>query len=131
MERFLQAAVLGVLTVILTTLFKQKNADLALLLTLAGCVIIGILLVQLAEPVVSFLSRLRNLAGLDAELMTPMLKTVGIGILTQIGANICSDAGENAIGRLIEVCGGILALYVALPLLEAVIDTVETMAGGY
>ena len=37
----------------------------------------------------------------------------------------------NAIGRLIEVCGGILALYVALPLLEAVIDTVETMAGGY
>ena len=119
------------LTAILTTLFKQKNAELALLLTLAGCVIIGILLVQLAEPVVTFLSKLRNLAGLDTELMTPMLKTVGIGILTQIGANICSDAGENAIGRLIEVCGGILALYVALPLLEAVIDTVETMAGGY
>lgn len=131
MERFLQAAVLGVLTVILTSLLKQKNPDLALLLTLAGCVLIGILLVQLAEPVVSFLSKLRNLAGLDTELMTPMLKTVGIGILTQIGANICSDAGENAIGRLIEVCGGILALYVALPLLEAVINTVETMAGGY
>ncbi len=35
--------------------------------------------------------KLRNLAGLDKALMTPMLKTIGIGILTQISATVCAD----------------------------------------
>ena len=68
--------------------------------------------------------------GLDKALMTPMLKTIGIGILTQLSATICADAGENAIAKLVEICGGVLALYVALPLLEAVLDMVEQMSGG-
>lgn len=130
MELFLQAAVIAVVTVVLTSLLKKSNQELALLLTIAACVLIGLFLMRLAEPVVEFLSKLRNLAGLDKELMTPMVKTIGIGLLTQISATVCADAGENAIAKLVEVCGGVLALYVALPLLQAVIDMVEQMSGG-
>ena len=130
MEVFLQAAVLAIVTVVLTAMLKKTNRELALLLSLAACVLLGVFLMRLAEPVVEFMSKLRNLAGLDKALMTPMLKTVGIGILTQLSATICSDAGENAIAKLVEVCGGVLALYVALPLMEAVIDMVEQMSGG-
>lgn len=130
MELFLQAAVIAVVTVVLTSLLKKSNQELALLLTIAACVLIGLFLMRLAEPVVEFLSKLRSLAGLDKELMTPMVKTIGIGLLTQISATVCADAGENAIAKLVEVCGGVLALYVALPLLQAVIDMVEQMSGG-
>lgn len=130
MELFLQAAVIAVVTVVMTAMLKKTNRELALLLSLAACVLIGVFLTQLAEPVVSFLLKLRDLAGLDNALMTPMLKTIGIGLLTQLSANICADAGENAIAKLVEVCGGLLALYVALPLMEAVIDMVEQMSGG-
>lgn len=130
MQTFIQASVIGVIAAILGTLLKKRSAELALLLTVAACVLIAILLLDLAKPILEFLSKLRNIAGLEKEIMTPMLKTIGIGLITQIGAGICTDAGESAIGKLIEVCGGILALYVALPLLEAVIDMVETMAGG-
>ena len=130
MELFLQAAVIAVVTVVLTAMLKKTNRELALLLSLAACVLIGVFLTQLAEPVVTFLLKLRDLAGLDNALMTPMLKTIGIGLLTQLSANICADAGENAIAKLVEVCGGLLALYVALPLMEAVIDMVEQMSGG-
>lgn len=130
MELFLQAAVIAVVTVVLTSLLKKSNQELALLLTIAACVLIGLFLMRLAEPVVEFLSKLRSLAGLDKELMTPMVKTIGIGLLTQISATVCADAGENAIAKLVEVCGGVLALFVALPLLQAVIDMVEQMSGG-
>ena len=85
---------------------------------------------KLVEPVVSFLSKLQDLAGLDDALLTPLLKSVGIGIVTQICAAFCADAGESALARLIELCGGILAIYIALPLLEAVIDMIRTMTGG-
>ena len=130
MELFLQAAAIAVITVVLTSLLKKTNRELALLLTLAACILIGVFFMRLAEPIVDFLSKLRNLAGLDKTLMTPMLKTIGIGFLTQISATVCADAGENAIDKLVEICGGVLALYVALPLLEAVLDMVEQMSGG-
>lgn len=130
MEQLIQASVIGVMTVVLTSLLKKTSRELALLLSIAACVLISLILLQLARPVVDFFSKLRELAGLDKTLMTPMLKTVGIGLLTQLCATVCSDAGENAVANLIELCGGILALYVALPLLEAVIDLVQTMSGG-
>lgn len=130
MEIFLKAAAIALVTVVLTALLKKQSKELALLLTLAACMLIGVFLVQLAEPLVDFLSKLRNLAGLDKSLMTPLLKTIGIGLLTQISANVCNDAGESAIAKLIEICGGVLALYVGLPLLEAVLDLMEQMSGG-
>ena len=130
MELFLQAAAIAVITVVLTSLLKKTNRELALLLTLAACILIGLFFMRLAEPIVDFLSKLRNLAGLDKTLMTPMLKTIGIGFLTQISATVCADAGENAIAKLVEICGGVLGLYVGLPLLEAVLDMVEQMSGG-
>lgn len=130
MELFLQAAVIALISVILTAVIKRSSQELALLLTITACVLIGLFLLRIAEPVIDFLSELRNLAGLDKTLLTPMMKTIGIGLLTQICATVCSDAGENAIAKLVEVCGGVLALYVALPLLEAVIDMMEQMSGG-
>lgn len=130
MEQFIQAAVIGVITVVMASLLKKTSRELALLLSIAACILISLILLQLAKPVVDFFSKLRDLAGLDKGLMTPMLKTLGIGLLTQLCATVCSDAGENAVANLIELCGGILALYVALPLLEAVIDMVKTMSGG-
>lgn len=130
MVQFIQAAVIGVITVIVASLLKKTSRELALLLSIAACILISLILLQLAKPVVDFFSKLRDLAGLDKNLMTPMLKTLGIGLLTQLCATVCADADENAVANLIELCGGILALYVALPLLEAVIDMVQTMSGG-
>lgn len=130
MQSFLQAAVLGVLAAVLATLLKRNSKDLALVLTIAACCIIGVLVVRTAEPIVDFLGRLQGMTGLDAELMVPMLKAVGIGLLTEIAAGVCADAGESAIGKLVELAGGLLALSVALPLLEAVLQMLKTMGGG-
>ncbi len=130
MQEFLQVAVIGVITVLLTSLLKKRSGELALLLTLTACIVVALILVKMTQPVLDFLSKLRDLAGVDNELMIPMLKTIGIGLLTQICANVCADAGESSIAKLIELCGGILAVYVALPLLEAVIQMIETMGGG-
>ena len=129
MESFLQVAVLGLLTVIFTNLLHKNNRELSIILSLAACVIIAVILIQLAKPLIEFMERLRSVSGLDKGLLSPLIKTIGIGLLTQISSNICADAGENAIAKLIEVCGGVLALYVALPLFEAVLEMMESLGG--
>lgn len=130
MQGLLQAAVIGILAVIFANLLREKNKELGILISLAACALIAVILLNLAEPVITFLKDLRNLAGLDKKLMEPMLKTIGIGLLTQISSTVCADAGENSIAKLIEICGGILALYVSLPLLEAVLDMMKAMGTG-
>lgn len=130
MAHFLQAAVVGLIAVIFCALLKKNNKELAVLLSLAACVLIAVLLLQLVAPLVDFFAGLRNLAGLDSEVMLPLTKAVGIGLLTQICSAVCKDAGESAVAGLVELCGGLLALYVSLPLLEAVLETVQTVSGG-
>ena len=118
------------IAVLLGLVLKKGNGILALLLTLAACAAMTVSIVRLAEPVVSFLSELRQLAGLEPALLQPLLRTVGIGLLTQLTASVCADAGESTVARLIELCGSVLGIYTALPLLEAVLSLLRTMLEG-
>ena len=126
----LLVAGLGLIAVLLGLVLKKGNGVLALLLTLAACAAMTVSIVRLAEPVVSFLSELRQLAGLEPALLQPLLRTVGIGLLTQLTASVCADAGESTVARLIELCGSVLGIYTALPLLEAVLSLLRTMLEG-
>lgn len=130
MEYFIQALIVAVIGIVLGAVIKKSHKELALLLSIACCVMIGIFVIRLFEPILSFLTRLRTMANLEKGLLAPVMKAVGIGILTQITSRICADAGESAVATLVELCGSILALYVALPLLEAVLEMVESMSGG-
>lgn len=130
MEYFIQALIVAVIGIVLGAVIKKSHKELAILLSIACCVMIGIFMIRLFEPILSFLTRLRTMANLEKGLLAPVMKAVGIGILTQITSRICADAGESAVATLVELCGSILALYVALPLLEAVLEMVESMSGG-
>ena len=127
MDTLLQVAGLGLIAVLLGLVLKKGNGVLALL---AACAAMTVSIVRLAEPVVSFLSELRQLAGLEPALLQPLLRTVGIGLLTQLTASVCADAGESTVARLIELCGSVLGIYTALPLLEAVLSLLRTMLEG-
>ena len=63
-------------------------------------------------------------AGLSPAVLAPVLKTVGIAILTHISAEVCRAAKERGIAAFVETAGAAVALCVALPLLRAVLDTV-------
>ena len=121
------AAVGIIVTILNQVLVRSGREEQATMTTLAGLVVV---LMNVAEPVVSFLSELRQLAGLEPALLQPLLRTVGIGLLTQLTASVCADAGESTVARLIELCGSVLGIYTALPLLEAVLSLLRTMLEG-
>lgn len=130
MEVVLKVAALGILAALLTTVLKKQSPETALLLSLAACVLIALLLMDTLEPLLRFFEKLRKQTGISGDLLAPMAKSVGIGLLTQIGSTVCADAGQGAIARLIELCGGVLAISVALPLFEAVLELIGNIGGG-
>ena len=119
--------IIGIIAVIFATVLKKHCTELSLLLGLGTGVIIGIFFLRLLKPILSFAEELRQLSGLSSELLEPVIKCLGIGILSQISVNVCSDSGQNAIGKMIEISGCVLCLYVSLPLFRGVITLLGSL----
>ena len=64
------------------------------------------------------------LSGIKSEYVSIILKVTGIAYITQIGSEICKDAGESAIGTKIEIAGKVLIAAACLPLVTTLFGTV-------
>ena len=123
-------AAMAIVCALLCTVLKQHGAELSSVLALAGCAGLLIAALTVLSPVMTFLRRLSGLAGINAALLAPVLKAAAVGLLTQLTESFCKDAGEGALAKAVELCGGILALYALLPLASSVAELLQRMAGG-
>lgn len=126
----MKAAAVAIVGAVLVLVVRRTSPELALLLSLAACLALAFVLLQLLTPVLTFLETLRETAGLNEAVLAPLLKTVAIGLIAKIAAAVCADAGQTSIGGFVELCGSVCALYTALPLLNAVLDLLQSLMGG-
>lgn len=122
MELVLQVTGLCMVGALLVLVVKRGSPETALLLTLAAAVTVLLLLLAGAmEDLVAFLRELGEASGISEDLFVPLYKTVGIALVVKVGGSLCKDAGESALGSVVEMAGTVCALLVALPLLRAVL----------
>ena len=119
--RFCALCVTGAL---LAVLLKRTNPDMALLLALAVCGAV-LLLAEPLEEIRDFLTQLADGGQLPAELFAPLVKTVGVALVSRTGSDLCRDAGEGAMASLVETAG--VAILVSLPLFQAAWDMLRSL----
>lgn len=130
MEHFLQAAALAMIGSILAIVLRKQTKELSILLVIACSAAILALGAWFLEPILDFVSRLRLMGELDDGMVAILLKTAGVGLITELACAVCEDAGEATLGKMARVCGSAAALYLALPLLTAVLDMLQAMLEG-
>ena len=59
-----------------------------------------------------------------------MFKALGICLLSQLAADACRDAGENAMAEKAELAGKVFLLLLALPLFEKIAELALTLING-
>lgn len=101
---------------------RRQVPELALVLGVVTGVLILAGAVDALTRVREFLDRLTDLAGLSPAVLAPLLKTVGIAIVTRVASELCRDAGEGGIAAFAETAGAVAALCAALPLMQTVLD---------
>lgn len=122
-----QLSALALCAAALALVLRKQSPELALVLTLCACALgAGTLLPQLS-PVLELAGRLARRAELDESLTAPLWKCMGLGLLTELSAAVCADAGQAALAKLVELGGGVLCLVVSLPLLQAVLALIESL----
>ena len=115
---------------VLATVLRSQRPELAMCLSLlAGAVVVGLLLGQLA-PLIAALRRMTALGGVADTHLGVVLRGAGVCLVTQLAADTCRDAGDSALAGKAELTGRILLLLLAVPLYEEVLTLIVGVIDG-
>ena len=129
MDVFLKA-VAGVLTaVILWLCIDKDNKGVSVLLTIGVCTMIVTIAATFLQPIISFVFEIQHLGELDSDLLGVVLKVVGIGLLTEVSMMICKDAGNETMGKSLQLLSSAAVIWISIPVFEKLISLLETILG--
>ena len=103
---------------------------MALLLTVGTCVMILAAAIACLKPVMEFIASLERIIGLDNSLIATLLKILGIGLLSEISAMICADAGRGSLGKALQILGSGVILVLSVPIFQLLLSLVGDVLGG-
>ena len=119
----------ALITAVLSLLLSKKDKEIGMLLTLAACCMMLLLAFSYLKPLTEFLRQLQHFGQLDANIMQILLKSVGIGLITEIAASVCTDLGNASLAKTLQLVSTILILYLSLPLLTGLMELVGEILG--
>ena len=109
MEDILKIAAAAVAAAVCAVVVKQRAQEVGLVLSLAAGALVLTMALGAVESVRALMDELGEAAGLSPAVLAPVLKTVGIAILTHISAEVCRDAKESGIAAFVETAGAAAA----------------------
>ena len=127
METVLRVTALCLTGALLAVLLHRSGGEMALLLSLAVCGVAAMVLIEPLEELRDFWEDAAAWGELPVELFTPLIKTVGIALLSRTGSDLCRDAGEGAIASVLETAGAVAAIAVSLPLFRSAWELLRSL----
>ena len=129
MDIFFRAAA-GVLiaSVLGLTLSKQAK-EFSVLMSIAICSLVIVLSITFLEPVLDLVCRLKAVGQLNSQMMQILLKVVGIGLVSEIVGMVCRDAGNESLGKALQMLGTAVILWLSIPVFEALLDLIQDILG--
>ena len=102
MEDILKVAAVAIVAAICAVVVKKNVQELGMVLALAAGVLILTFALGAIGSVRDVLDTLAETAGLEPAVLAPVIKTVGIAIITRVTAEVCRDAKESGIAAFVE-----------------------------
>lgn len=123
-----QLSLFAVAGVLLAMVLKKERPEYGIILSMVVCVCIFFSVVGRLSILLGSVNRLRELATMDAGYFRTILKMIGITYVAEFAVNLCKDAGYSTIASQIEMFSKISILLLALPVIEAFLDLIATVA---
>lgn len=130
MEIFWKAAAGVLIALILVLTLGKQQQDIGALLTIAVCCMTGVAAMHLLEPVLDFLHDLQLLTNMDESILKTMFRIVGIGLVAELVAMICSDAGYSSLGKSLQLLASSVILYLSIPIFQSMVNLIREIMGG-
>ena len=115
---------LALITTISVIILKQQKPEIAVIVGVAGSVLIFFYLVDMISDVFGLFETVVSKTNIDSELFIVLIKIIGIGYITEFSANICSDSGNSAIASKIILAGKLTIFLLSVPIIISLIELI-------
>ncbi|MCX7615670.1 MAG: hypothetical protein N2Z65_07950 [Clostridiales bacterium] len=127
MENLLKFILIAVVAAFLALLIKKDNPQIAVMVSLSAIILILIALTSELRSAMSLIKKLGEYTSLPEETIVPLLKIVGVSIVTSISVHLCKDVNEGALAYASELVGVVAAMIIAIPLFNQVFSMILSL----
>lgn len=121
----IQIGILGIIAAVLAMQFQSTQKEYIVLIGLAVAILIFFCMMTELEVIVEAIRTIEEAISIDVEYIEVILKMLGITYISELSASICRDVGYGSIGKQIELFGKITILALSMPVLLALLQTIE------
>lgn len=114
----------GMLTLVAYIIIKPLKTELAIFVSIVGCVVILLMCVDGLMSIITTMTTFVEKTGINTGLLGYILKIVGVGYIIEFSSNICSTSGNSNIADVIVLAGKITILVMSLPILSSLINII-------
>lgn len=104
--------------------FKNNREDIVVNISIIAGVLIFLFMLNKINAIFVFLQTMAVKANIDTIYLNTVIKIIGIAYIASFCSEICKDAGANSIASKVEFSGKILILFLAIPILMAVLEAI-------
>lgn len=122
---------IALMAVAASLVLRAYRPELGLQIAIAAGVLILMLTLDELIALSSFLSETLVRFQIDPGYLKVMLKVIGTAYLAQFAADLCRDAGENAVAGKVELAGRVLILALCLPVLMSILEMVGSILSNH
>lgn len=130
MNVFIKATACVLTALILWLSLHKHTKELSVLLTLGVCAIVLIAAVGFIRPITEFISKIQKIGNIDHDLLAIILKVVGIGMVAEFSSLICKDAGNESMGKALQILSSVVVLWICLPVFEKLFSLLDKILGA-
>jgi stage III sporulation protein AD len=117
-------AISAIVAVFASLFVKSVKPEFAVYISLAMCLLIMLVALDKVGDIIDQFLAIGDAVGISADYLKVMLKITGITYITGFAADLCKDAGHQAIANQVTIFGRLAVIATSMPVLTAVLDTV-------
>ena len=117
----------ALITTVAVLVIKPSKPEIAMLIGVAGSIIVFLFIVNLLEDVIGLFDYIMAKTNLDSDIMMLLVKIVGVGYITEFSSNICSDSGNTAVASKILLAGKLTIFVLAIPIITSLVELIVSI----
>ena len=117
--------VLGLTAVFLAIQLKGMKGEYGIYLVACAGLVIFFYGISKLETIVDVARQVQSYIKINSVYISALMKMIGITYIAEFASGICKDAGYGSLGSQIEIFGKLSILAVSMPILLALMETVQ------
>ena len=123
----IQIAAVALVGVIAAQTMKSINSDFAIYIVLATVIIIFTSILDKLMAVFAFIENIYGSISYGKTFFPIIIKVLAVAYIADFTAQLCKDSGEGAIAGKVELAGKVVIFYLAIPILVAILELINSI----